>query len=117
MVAKEAGALKIIHGEDDQRGDEEELHVAHQVPRLAKAVTTTGDVGYGRYVCMTSAFRKEGVPLKQTKGREVAGSDWSYMRKLFRKICRRHLNTAPMYNIVSHHAYAHPSPTPRVLQE
>ena len=77
VVAKEAGALEIIHGKDDQRGDEEELHVAHQVPRLAQAVTTTGDVGYGRYVCMTSAFWKEGVPLKQTKGREVAGSDWS----------------------------------------
>ena len=76
VVAKEAGALEIIHGEDDQGGDEEELHVAHQVPRLAQAVTTSGDVGYGRYVCMTSAFRKEGVSLKQTKGREVAGSDW-----------------------------------------
>ena len=70
-------ALKIVHGEDDQRGDEEELHVTHQVPRLAQAVTTSSDVGYGRYVCMTSAFWKEGVPLKQTKGREVAGSDWS----------------------------------------
>ena len=29
VVAKEAGALEIMHGEDDQRGDEEELHVAH----------------------------------------------------------------------------------------
>ena len=47
MVAKEVGTLEIMHGEDDQRGDEEELHVAHQVPRLPQAVTTSGDVGYG----------------------------------------------------------------------
>ena len=56
VVAEEAGALEIMHWEDDQGRDEEELHVAHQVPRLPQAVTTSGDVGYGGRVCMTSAM-------------------------------------------------------------
>ena len=56
VVAEEAGVLKIMHGEDDQGRDEEELHVAHKVPCLPQAVTTSGDVGYGGRVCMTSAM-------------------------------------------------------------
>ena len=75
-VAEEAGALEIMHGEDDQRGDEEELHVAHQVPRLPQAVTTSGDVGYGGAsmydVCCGTGG---GVPQKQAKGRDVARND------------------------------------------
>ena len=77
MVAKEVGALEIMHGEDDQWGDEEELHVAHQVPRLPQAVTTSGDVGYGGACKYDVCYGRVRVTQKQTKGRAVAGNNRS----------------------------------------
>ena len=38
--------LPVIHREDDQRGAEEQLHVAHEVPSLTEAGNTSSQVGY-----------------------------------------------------------------------
>ena len=36
----------VIQREDDQRGAEEQLHVAHEVPSLTEAGNTSSQVGY-----------------------------------------------------------------------
>ena len=37
--------VQVVHGEDEERGAEEELHVAHEVPRLAEAGDVPRQVG------------------------------------------------------------------------
>ena len=77
VVAEEAGVLKIMHGEDDQGRDEEELHVAHKVPCLPQAVTTSGDVGYRGACKYDVCYGRARVTQKRTKERAIAGKNWS----------------------------------------
>ena len=49
VTPQETGVFPIVHGQDDRGGAEEELHVAHEVPSLANAEITSGNVCYVQY--------------------------------------------------------------------